>query len=228
MVHSKIHGRLRHNVQNTNTEPNDQTTTEPSTGEQQQSYKTLAMQLGCHALKLLYIYGTLHFGVLQISVPFLLVTGVYFILARHYVEEALIKLVESLQLEVFEGLEQYYVSGFLGVMEILLALSFMVWSLVIRRHMLMFLALYTNIYQRGQEIVSSTLNVALVEWTQLSQLERATKSELSDYDDVCAVCLCPMRSARKTPCGHFFHGHCLRRCLKVRHSCPLCNAGIDW
>ena len=92
----------------------------------------------------------------------------------------------------------------------------------------MLLALYTNVYQRGQEITSNTFNVALVESTQLAQLERATKSELAEHDDVCAVCLCPMKSARKTKCNHYFHGHCLRRCLNQRPSCPLCNSDVEW
>lgn len=32
-----------------------------------------------------------------------------------------------------------------------------------------------------------------------------------------------MDSARVTPCGHLFHGVCLRKWLFVRRSCPMCH-----
>lgn len=41
----------------------------------------------------------------------------------------------------------------------------------------------------------------------------------------CAICLDKMRllSARCTPCGHVFHGSCLRKCLLYSNQCPLCK-----
>lgn len=56
----------------------------------------------------------------------------------------------------------------------------------------------------------------------LARFRQATRCELATLEDVCAVCLAPMRSARVTPCAHFFHADCLRRCLAATDRCPVC------
>ena len=33
-------------------------------------------------------------------------------------------------------------------------------------------------------------------------------------------------SAKITPCGHFFHGGCLKKWLFVQDHCPMCSAKI--
>jgi hypothetical protein len=35
-----------------------------------------------------------------------------------------------------------------------------------------------------------------------------------------------MSEARVTPCGHYFHGVCLRKWLFVKQACPMCHADI--
>ena len=35
-----------------------------------------------------------------------------------------------------------------------------------------------------------------------------------------------LNSAKVTPCGHFFHGGCLKKWLFVQDHCPLCSAKI--
>ena len=55
----------------------------------------------------------------------------------------------------------------------------------------------------------------------------ATEEQLDKLDDVCAICYGDMSLAAKvTPCGHFFHGGCLRKWLFVQDHCPLCSAKV--
>jgi len=54
----------------------------------------------------------------------------------------------------------------------------------------------------------------------------ATEEEISEYNDTCAICRETMTSARKLPCGHIFHSHCLRSWLEYHHSCPICRRSI--
>lgn len=35
-----------------------------------------------------------------------------------------------------------------------------------------------------------------------------------------------MQVAVVTPCGHFFHGACLRKWLYVQDTCPMCHQGV--
>ncbi|XP_037088285.1 uncharacterized protein LOC119108846 [Pollicipes pollicipes] len=55
----------------------------------------------------------------------------------------------------------------------------------------------------------------------------AEPAELRDMDDVCAVCLAPMREACVTPYHHLFHSSCLRRCLQVTDRCAICARDLD-
>jgi len=55
----------------------------------------------------------------------------------------------------------------------------------------------------------------------------ATEKELQSHNDVCAICYSDMQtSAKVTPCGHYFHGGCLKKWLFVQDHCPMCSAKI--
>ena len=55
----------------------------------------------------------------------------------------------------------------------------------------------------------------------------ATEKELESHNDVCAICYSDMQtSAKVTPCGHYFHGGCLKKWLFVQDHCPMCSAKI--
>ena len=48
--------------------------------------------------------------------------------------------------------------------------------------------------------------------------------------DDCAVCMTPVQSGTKTPCGHLYHNRCLQRWLgstlmrgDAHGSCPMCR-----
>ncbi|EYB83561.1 hypothetical protein Y032_0333g2809 [Ancylostoma ceylanicum] len=91
-----------------------------------------------------------------------------------------------------------------------------------------------NIYRRMETLLGSmTARQAAVK--NINRLPRATKEELKDRCDVCAICFMEMwEEARVTPCKHFFHGSCLRKWLSVRQKltytllkvCPLCYAEL--
>lgn len=55
----------------------------------------------------------------------------------------------------------------------------------------------------------------------------ATKEELQIHNDNCAVCWERMDSARKLPCGHFFHNSCLTSWLEQDTSCPTCRTSLS-
>lgn len=43
----------------------------------------------------------------------------------------------------------------------------------------------------------------------------------------CVICRHSMETAKKLPCGHMYHAHCLRGWLEDRRVCPVCDAPVD-
>lgn len=58
---------------------------------------------------------------------------------------------------------------------------------------------------------------------KINSLPDATPEQLSEVDDVCAICYQNMDNAKVTRCGHFFHGNCLRKWLYMQDKCPMCH-----
>ncbi|CAI5956348.1 unnamed protein product [Closterium sp. NIES-65] len=54
----------------------------------------------------------------------------------------------------------------------------------------------------------------------------ATPEELERADSTCIICREEMTSAKKLPCGHLFHVHCLRSWLERQQTCPTCRAPL--
>ncbi|KJH52766.1 ribosomal protein L19 [Dictyocaulus viviparus] len=83
-----------------------------------------------------------------------------------------------------------------------------------------------NIYRRMETLlISMTARQAAV--NKVNRLSRASKNELQDRSDVCAICFMEMwEEARVTPCKHFFHGACLRKWLYIKQVCPLCYSEL--
>ncbi|XP_056006565.1 RING finger protein 145-like [Ostrea edulis] len=80
---------------------------------------------------------------------------------------------------------------------------------------------YTNVWERlqnGWKIFLLRKDAV----QKLNALKAATKDQIRDCDDVCAICIRQMSSAKITPCGHLFHETCLKKWIYVRDSCPLC------
>nr|XP_002127598.1 E3 ubiquitin-protein ligase AMFR isoform X2 [Ciona intestinalis] len=60
-----------------------------------------------------------------------------------------------------------------------------------------------------------------------AQFPEATKEEIEAQEDQCAICWEQMETARKLPCGHFFHSPCLRSWLEQDTTCPTCRKQLD-
>ncbi|KAL4220612.1 hypothetical protein ACF0H5_021009 [Mactra antiquata] len=63
--------------------------------------------------------------------------------------------------------------------------------------------------------------------TKIESLKEASPEQLSNYNDVCAICYRSLNSARITACGHYFHGCCLKKWLNINDACPLCHQQIN-
>ena len=61
---------------------------------------------------------------------------------------------------------------------------------------------------------------------KINSLPEATTDQLTNHNDVCAICYQELRQARVTNCNHFFHGVCLRKWLYIQDKCPLCHQMI--
>lgn len=55
----------------------------------------------------------------------------------------------------------------------------------------------------------------------------ATDEELNAGDRICIICREEMVTAKKLPCGHMFHAHCLQSWLKRQLSSPTCRHSVD-
>jgi hypothetical protein len=57
--------------------------------------------------------------------------------------------------------------------------------------------------------------------------EDVSPIELARVADTCAVCRETLHTgAKRLPCGHVFHGVCLRRWLEVKTACPVCRCSL--
>ncbi|KAI5079527.1 hypothetical protein GOP47_0005006 [Adiantum capillus-veneris] len=54
----------------------------------------------------------------------------------------------------------------------------------------------------------------------------ATPEELGRGDATCIICREEMVAAKKLPCGHLFHVHCLRSWLERQQTCPTCRSPV--
>ncbi|CEM02268.1 unnamed protein product [Vitrella brassicaformis CCMP3155] len=54
----------------------------------------------------------------------------------------------------------------------------------------------------------------------------ATADEIKSPNEICVICRDTMSSARRLPCGHVFHLHCLRQWLENEITCPICRATL--
>ena len=72
--------------------------------------------------------------------------------------------------------------------------------------------------------------VSFLKYIQLNsnldqRFDDATIEEMESAG-ACLICREVMTSAKKLPCNHVFHLHCLRDMLQHQHSCPLCRSDI--
>jgi len=70
---------------------------------------------------------------------------------------------------------------------------------------------------RNRIIVRSVLSKSLPDVTE-------DELKASPNDTTCAICRDVLGSAKRLPCGHIFHMHCLREWVQNYVTCPICRA----
>lgn len=53
-----------------------------------------------------------------------------------------------------------------------------------------------------------------------------TPAELNDDNNLCIVCREEMATAKRLPCGHILHSHCLLNWLQRQQTCPICRMSV--
>lgn len=132
-------------------------------------------------------------------------------------------LFELFNIQKLENMEYLYVPFVLNILTILLALTLIVHKLTYNYSQYLFIIWYFTIYIRYKDLYYNYWVNIVNEIQVNSKFRSATKDEIVEYNDVCAVCLNTMYKAKITPCKHLFHSNCLKQCIKITFECPLCK-----
>lgn len=157
-----------------------------------------------------------------------LFTWTYYAVTEKVFVELLLAFVTYLQLPVLENLESLWVPVAIRTFTASISFIFLLPLFFFQQYYIALISLYLNVYLRYKEMKLNCLHDLNIERAVLTQYRYATKQELIEFDDVCAVCLCQMHLARITPCHHIFHGECLRQCLKTSNQCPICKRELKF
>ncbi|XP_077182500.1 RING finger protein 145 isoform X2 [Paroedura picta] len=144
-------------------------------------------------------------------------------------------MVEEFRKEPVENMDDviYYVNGTYRLLEFLVALCVVAYGVsetifgewTVMGSMIIFIHSYYNVWLRAQLGWKSFL-LRRDAVNKIKSLPTATKDQLEQHNDICAICYQDMKSAVITPCGHFFHAGCLKKWLYVQETCPLCHCQL--
>ncbi|GAB6023157.1 hypothetical protein CHUAL_007239 [Chamberlinius hualienensis] len=154
---------------------------------------------------------------------YLLITATYYLLTEKTFSQNSHRLLEILDLEFLEGLEKLWGPVIVGATIGFISTSMVSLLVFLGYFRLALISSYFNVYLCYKDVIVSSWCALKNERASLAKYCFATSEEVKEMDDVCAVCLQPMRFARVTPCHHMFHGDCLRLCLKESTACPMCK-----
>uniref|UniRef100_A0A0A9XQN7 Protein TRC8 n=1 Tax=Lygus hesperus TaxID=30085 RepID=A0A0A9XQN7_LYGHE len=162
------------------------------------------------------------------SVSYTIVTFLYYLLTEKVFVEMLTMLINYSQIAVLENMESLWLPVLFQLATAgassLLLVPLIVWG----PYRPALVGLYVNVYLRLKDSYTSNLKELTTERALIAPYRFATPEELGSFDDVCAVCLNPMKLARITPCHHIFHGDCLRKWVKTSNHCPLCKRELKF
>ncbi|KAJ8713910.1 hypothetical protein PYW08_007530 [Mythimna loreyi] len=150
------------------------------------------------------------------------ITGTYYLLTERTFLELWPIAISALKIEMLEGMELLYFGAMARAVTTILALPLVPALVWYERWRLAALLLYVCVFVHGRHRLGEALMKLQEARGSLARFRRATPDELATLEDVCAVCLGTMKSARVTPCAHFFHADCLRKCLATSDRCPIC------
>ena len=136
--------------------------------------------------------------------------------------------------EPFENLDDamYYIKTTVCIVEIavgVLNIFIYTWDITLQWSWMGFIILGCCLLNTYQRVKDGWNEFQRRRWKvkRLAFLPNATMIQLQENDDVCAICLRNMSTAKITPCNHFFHESCLRKWSYVRKTCPCCNKVIN-
>ncbi|XP_063831413.1 uncharacterized protein LOC135080652 [Ostrinia nubilalis] len=150
------------------------------------------------------------------------ITGIYYLLSERTFLELWPIGLTAMKIERLEGMEVMYFGVWARGITTALAVPLVPALAWCERWRLAALVMYFCVFVHGRHRLGEALVKLSEARGSLARFRRATQEELATLEDVCAVCLAGMQSARVTPCAHFFHADCLRRCLAASDRCPIC------
>lgn len=150
------------------------------------------------------------------------ITGTYYLFSERTFLELWPIAITAMKLERLEGMEVLYLNAWARAASTLLPLPLVPLLAWRERWRLALLLAYVCVLVQGRHRLRAALGQLRAARGSLARFRRAGPAELATLEDVCAVCLGAMRSARVTPCAHFFHADCLRKCLANSDRCPIC------
>lgn len=156
------------------------------------------------------------------------ITALYFTLTERSCQEKIPSLLTYLNCDFFESMESLWTPVLVRLCSSLFS-GLMILLVFICSHenlMLLAAASFINVYMTVKDL-DQHWQALMKEKLSIEKYRPATQQEIKENDDVCAICLQEMSSARITPCHHMFHGDCLRKCLHVRLSCPMCKYAFE-
>lgn len=156
------------------------------------------------------------------SLLYVIVTWTYYVATEKIFINMFPTLLAYLEFDALDRLENFYAPVILRIFTISMSGIFILILLPVASWRFLFVSTYLNVFLRSKEL--QIYWQALQKQREIVERYRvATDEEIKEFDDVCAVCLAPMKKARVTPCQHLFHSSCLRECLKTSDNCPLCK-----
>ena len=101
-----------------------------------------------------------------------------------------------------------------------------VFQIVTKKFKYFLFGMYINVYLKVKTILYNEVTTLVEENNAVKKFRIADKKDIVQFDDVCAICLGDMKSARETKCHHLFHDHCLSLALKSSEYCPTCKSPL--
>ncbi|XP_054011566.1 uncharacterized protein LOC128894119 isoform X1 [Hylaeus anthracinus] len=157
------------------------------------------------------------------SASYTVITWTYYSATEKVFAEMFPSILKFFQSETFESMEELYAPVILRIFTIVTSALFILILVPVASWRFLLVATYLNVYLRLKDLVQQSGATLQREREILNRYRKATREEIEEFDDVCAVCLCNMTKARITPCHHLFHADCLRQCLKASDTCPTCK-----
>ncbi|KAK7603652.1 hypothetical protein V9T40_003651 [Parthenolecanium corni] len=159
---------------------------------------------------------------------FTLITATYYLATEKMFADIFPTLLAHLRISCLDNLEILWAPVILSCTAQSLSFASAFAALFCGAYKGALITFYLNVYLNYKKLINGSLRVLDEERALVSVFRFASKKELDEYEDVCAVCLNEMQVARVTPCHHIFHTDCLRKCLLNCDRCPVCKRELKF